>query len=402
MTVADLTKAEAKDEIHNLSRGMPSKYAGAYVWPNDQTRRAYEAFIERFRQRKFGFMPVRGNVGAGKTRLATKLRADLRMENMAVSHVVLRDPEEIRRAGISTFLPQNVVTSFALMQDGVETPLIDELEKPAFKKKLHKVFEDPNVYNRLYYNGSRHLTVAFEALSSGDGDLEKAARDWLEGAEPSSDNESAKARLKLLRARGLETKAKSIRFVTMNETLFFLREIAAQLGHSPMLIIVDEIEQAGELPPKMGSTFLSGIRDLINLLYQTEHDAPVQNGLFVAISISDQYLSYAGIAEEVPDLEVPGREQIYQPRTDLRSVPRLWTVLTGVRSWADVNITERAKMVEIGERVRDLYIKAYGDGDVSEVDVKALVDDWYPKWKHLTPRAYIPKFIEEFEKALTA
>src|SRR6266571_4379253 len=372
--MTDLSKTDAREEIGRLKKGMPSVWRGLYVWPNPETQRNCEEFSDRLKGRKYGILPVRGQTGAGKTRLVTMLKEDLREHKMAISHIVLRDAEDMRRVGITTFLPQTLIKVFAFMEEGQELNVLRALEEEDYRRKFRKVFDNDQLYNGLFYHGSRHLTVVFDCLTSDDPGLRKGARDWLNGYQPSTDDEAGKDRLKAMRAKGLETTAKSVKVVTTDETLFFLRDLAEALGYSPYLTIVDEIEKAAELPPKMGKTFLSGIRDLINLLYATEHDIPEQEGLFVVVSISDQYLTYGGIAEDVPTIEVAGRERFGKPRTDLRDVPRLWTVLNGIRSWADVNIKDKKTMVRIGERVRDLYVMASGDGAVEKVDLAKLVD----------------------------
>ena len=93
--MTEMSKAEAKDEIENLQKGMSSKHPSLYVWPNEQTHRTHESFMDRFKQHKFGFLPIRGSVGAGKTRFALKVKGDLRKEKMAVSHVVLEDAGKV-------------------------------------------------------------------------------------------------------------------------------------------------------------------------------------------------------------------------------------------------------------------------------------------------------------------
>ena len=70
--MTEMSKAEAKDEIENLQKGMSSKHPSLYVWPNEQTHRTHESFMDRFKQHKFGFLPIRGSVGAGKTRFARR------------------------------------------------------------------------------------------------------------------------------------------------------------------------------------------------------------------------------------------------------------------------------------------------------------------------------------------
>jgi hypothetical protein len=331
-----------------------------------------------------------------------KLKEDLRNDKISYSNVTLGSVEDIKKVGISAFLPHALVKKFALIQEGQELNFLEEIRKEPFKKKVHGIFADADKNNQLYYGGSHRLCVVIECLSSDDPEENEGARRWIEGHTPSPEDEEGKRFLKKLRAAGLDTGAKNISSITTDETLFFLRDLGKFLGYEPYLVAVDEIEKAAELPPKMGKTFLSGIRDLINTLYATDRDIPEQQGLFVAISISDPYLEYAGISDEdVPDLDfVGGRMKFGKPKTDLREVPRLWTVLHGLRVWADANIRDKEVMVKIGEEVKTLCKKAYGDDSIDRVDIRAVVERHRESWPWLLPRWYIPEFINECRKAV--
>jgi hypothetical protein len=398
-----LSTGEAKEEIERLTRGMPTVAKGLYVWPNRQTESAVEAFQERISGKKFGFLPVRGSVGAGKTRLLNEIKETLRTSKMAISNVYLKDADEIRQMGISTFMPWVLIQNFGLMEEGHEEKLLSKMEDENFRKKVRRILEDEQKYNRLFYHGSRHLAVVFDALTSEEPALRRAARKWLEGYEPGSDDDRGKEELKRMRELGLETSAKSVRILSTDKTLFFLRDLADELGYSPYLVIVDEIEKAGELPPKAGKSFLSGIRDLINLLYATQHDLPEQDGLFVILSISNQYLDYAGIGGAVEEGEqATGREKFSRPKTDLRDVPRLHSVLSSIQAWADVTVEDRAVMVKIGEIIRDLYKVAHPGAKIDSVDIKSIVDGLYKATNELLPRQYVPRFVDACQKAAEA
>lgn len=49
-----------------------------------------------------------------------------------------------------------------------------------------------------------------------------------------------------------------------------------------------------------GKKFIDDLRDLINIIYQSQSDIQIQKGLFIAFAISAEYLFYSGSVPDKP------------------------------------------------------------------------------------------------------
>lgn len=398
---AKCERSYGREQIKRLEGLKEITCPHLYTIPNRATNERFERFVSQINKNSWDFLLVRGSVGAGKSAFISMLKNELRKRNLAISHTVIKEAEDLKKIGITTFIPYSLIHNLRLYENGEEKTFLEKLEKDDnFKRKVNKCLKDNE--DELRYTGSRALTLIFDALTEDDKELNRAAMDWLYGYVPSREDERGKERLKRLREMGLETKQRSIATVTTGETLFFLRTLVQKLGYECLAVIVDEVEKIGDLPGRAGRQFLSGIRDLINLLYQSETDIPVQKGIFVIVSISDQYLYYSGVTPDVPPetSEVLGREIFYKPKSDLRDVPRLATILKNIKSYANVIIEDKEKMITLGEKICNCYAYAYLPTDKKcNVNVRGVVEKIYSTKKWLLPRMYIPEIIEAIKRA---
>jgi hypothetical protein len=129
------------------------------------------------------------------------------------------------------------------------------------------------------------------------------------------------------------------------------------LGYPGILILVDEIERAGSLPPAKGRETLFVLRNLINALVNEESQAGkrgILQGISLCFAISTFYLGFSQVVD-VDAVQFKARtEREGRPKVLITDVPRLGMLLKQSAMMLDTEV-EEADLREIALRIIGCY-----------------------------------------------
>ena len=137
-----------------------------------------------------------------------------------------------------------------------------------------------------------------------------------------------------------------------------MKDLIQHIGCKGLLVSVDEIEKAGELPYIKGRETLSVIRDLINIL-TSDDSLPIRRGtmkgLFIAYAISTFYLRYSGVIE-VGGVDLQAQADTYgKPKVTIQEMPRLSTMLRDSGAMVSADFSSLDDITAIAKRIIPCY-----------------------------------------------
>ena len=331
-------KETAQNNIKLLRLGQRTTCPELYALPRG-AEKVHGEFVSSLNAGDWGFILVRGYNGAGKSVYIKYLERIANAYGYAINHVEV-DSELIKQYGAPKYFSLQMFNTIRL-PDG-EMLLYKILRDEKFRDKLHTIVEK-NFADFDFYSSAlaQILLLATDNSSENKGQRNNAVS-WLKG-EPKYVME--------LRDMGVFDKTmKSILDVPTSKLLYSMKDLIQHLGCKGLLVSVDEIEKAGELPVIKGRETLSVIRDLINIL-TSEDSLPIKRGtmkgLFIAYAISTFYLGYSGVIEvEGVDFRAQA-DQYGKPKVTIQEMPRLSTMLrdSGAMISADFGSIEDIKSI---------------------------------------------------------
>jgi hypothetical protein len=373
-------------QIDYLKTGKEITCPDLYVIPNKQVEKVISDFVEHVKQKQWYVMLVSGGVGWGKSTFLSYTKNLLRGESICISHIVITD-KEIKEEGA---LVEALVRNLQFPERQTNVPLFDKLKDDLFKDKMQKAIK--TYYDELVF-WNKPLTIIFDILSrpNSDRELIKAAHDWLNGIIPSKDDVDGKNRLAKLMSEGISSKTKSIYSISIKDALYFLKTLVLRMEYNGLYVILDEIEKVAAVSKARGKKFLDDLRDLINIIYQSQSDTQIQKGLFIAFAISAEYLFYSGLVPDKPKYIEKGREKPIKPKTLLSDSERLASIITNMSQNANVEFEEIDIAVKICQKIVSLYEYVYKKR--SNINVDGWVREQYEKISITRPRDYVMALI---------
>lgn len=356
-----LTQTEAREQLELLRNGMPAQRI--YVPPH-RAASTHTRFVERLKEGAWGFLLIHGENGAGKTTYLRILEDLARGLNYAVIHVEL-DDAGIRTYGGSPWLSL-VLVSEVRLPDGTALRYAIEND-PSFRTRVHSVLEANQATLRFW--SPALATMLSWATQDQDHQRMHMAQTWLRGES-----------LYVSDLRSLEvydSALKSILKVPPDRTVHFMNALVRYLGARGLLLCLDEVERAGNLPPVRGREALSSMRDLINILVDDTAQPTQQgitNGVFICFAISTFFLGYSGVLD-IDEPEYRARvDRLGRPKVSLGDVPRLARVLAHSAARIETDFQDLGDLAEVARVVRECYRRANGlPEDTPEADELAKV-----------------------------
>lgn len=345
-TCKSCSRAEAHKNIRLLRIGQRTTCPELYTLPKD-AKNVHEDFLEDLKRGDWGFVLVSGYNGAGKSVYIRYLENIANLDDYAISHIEV-DPGLIKQYGPSKYFSLQMFNSIRL-PDG-EMMLYKMMRDEKFREKLHAVIEkhfaDFDFYNPAL---AQALLIATDN-SQSNKELKKMAVSWLKG--------EAKYVIELRDMAIFDKTMKSILNVPTNKMLYTMKDLLQYIGCRGLLVSVDEIEKAGELPYIKGRETLSVIRDLINIL-TSEDSLPIRRGtmkgLFIAYAISTFYLGYSGVIE-VGGVDFKAQADTYgKPKVTIQEMPRLSTMLRDSGAMVSADFTSPADLKAIAQKIISCY-----------------------------------------------
>lgn len=382
MACKTCVKDTAEEHIKRMRIGKETLCEHLYHMPQ-KIETTHNNFVESLDKGTWGFILVRGDNGAGKSRYMKTIESIARDKGYCVAHLELMG-DELREYGIPGFIVHQSLHKLRL-PDGYQ--FLPKIEMDGgFKKKVHDALEHDRTLLEFW---STTLTNILLHLTSHDiaSDKKGLVTEWLKGS---------KLYVKDLRYLDIyNQRMKSFLDVPVKETLYFVKQLCQSLGYKGLFITADEIEKGGELTPNKGRVFLDSLRDAINILLDTESipdRIAVQKGLFVCFAISLPYLFHAGLIS-TEDLKLRGIERPSdRPKTTIDLSPRLHTILENCASTIDVDIDSVGDLAEILEKIIPCYNRATNNS--KSVDARKLAENTLRRAGGYLPRPNIQLAVQ--------
>lgn len=320
----------------------------------------HEEFLENLKSGDWGFILVRGDNGAGKSVYIKYLEHYANSYGYAISHIEV-DPEQIKLYGASKYFSLQMFNTIRLPNG--EMMFHRMLRDEDFRDKVHGIVEKNLADFEFYSSALAQVLLMATDNSSENKTLRTMATSWLKG-EPKYVTE--------LREMGVFDKTmKSILDVPTNKMLYSMKDLIQHLGHKGLLVSIDEIEKAGELPVIKGRETLSVIRDLINIL-TSEDSLPLKRGtmkgLFVAYAISTSYLRYGGVID-VGGVDFKAAADRYSaPKVTIQEMPRLSTMLRDSGALISADFSSIDDLKAIANKIIPCYSYANSNNITSTGD----------------------------------
>ncbi len=348
-TCKSCEKNNARHNIRLLRMGQRTTCPRLYALPID-AKSVHEEFLDNLKRGDWGFVLVRGDNGAGKSVYIRYLEHLANLEDYAISHIEV-DPVLLRQYGPPKYFSLHMFNSIRL--PGGEMLIYKMMKDEKFRKKLHSVVEK-HFADFDYYSPAlaQALLLATDGLRQND-ELRKMAFSWLKG-EP-------KYVIELRDMAIFDKTMKSILNVPTNKMLYTMKDLLSYIGCKGLLVSVDEIEKAGELPYIKGRETLSVIRDLINIL-TSEDSLPIargtMKGLFIAYAISTFYLGYSGVIE-LGGVDFQAQADTYgKPKVTIQEMPRLSTMLRDSGAMVSADFSSMDDLKAIAKNMIPCYSSA--------------------------------------------
>lgn len=340
------TRTKAQENIRLLRIGQRTTCPNLYALPSE-AKEVHGEFIANLKHGDWGFILVRGDNGAGKSVYIKYLEHMANLEDYAICHIEV-DPDLVKQYGPSNYFSFQMFNSIRL-PDG-ENLLYKMIRDENFRKKLHSIIEK-NFADFDFYNPALAQALLLATDSSKEkSEARKMAVSWLKG-EP-------KYVMDLRSMEIFDKTMKSILNVPTNKMLYTMKDLLQYIGYKGLLVSVDEIEKAGELPYIKGRETLSVIRDLINIL-TSEDSLPIRRGtmkgLFIAYAISTFYLGYSGVIE-IGGVDFQAQADQYgKPKVTIQEMPRLSTMLRDSGAMVSADFSSINDIAAIAERIIPCY-----------------------------------------------
>ena len=350
------SKDKTKKNIQLLRMGQRTTCPELYALPKE-AKKVNEEFMENLKSGDWGFILVRGDNGAGKSVYIKYLEHYANSFGYAISHVEV-DDEQIKLYGAPKYFSLQMFNTIRL-PDG-EMLCYRMLRDEDFRDKVHGVVEKNLAGFEFYSPALAQVLLMATDNSSENKTLRTMAISWLKG-EPKYVTE--------LREMGVFDKTmKSILDVPTRALLNLMKNLVQHMGHKGLLVSIDEIEKAGELPVIKGKETLSVIRDLINILTSDDSLPEKQGsvkGLFIAYAISTNYLRYGGVIDVETVPFKAAADKFAAPKVTIQEMPRLSTMLrdSGAMVSADFDSLDDLKAIA------DKIIPCYAHATSNNIDI---------------------------------
>ncbi|MBU4502260.1 MAG: hypothetical protein KKA79_06695 [Nanoarchaeota archaeon] len=378
-------KENAVENVKRMKLGKETMCENLYHMPS-KIKQTHDDFVKSMDEGNWGFLLVRGDNGAGKTRYVKTVEAIARNKDYCIAHIELMG-DEIKQYGIPGFIVHQCLHKLRLPDGYQFLPKIQTNDN--FKRQVRKAIEHDRSILEFW---SSSLTTIMLHLTNPNIEAEKKGlvTEWLRGSS---------IYVKDLRNLGIfNQKMKSFLDVPVKEALYFVKQLCHSLDYKGLLIVADEIEKGGELYPNKGRAFLDSLRDAINILLDTEslpNRIGIQKGLFVIFAISVPYLFWARLIP-TEDVRMRGIEAYTKPRTTIDLSPRLHTILADCASTIDVDIDNLEDLEGIIKRIVPCYNKATATS--ISVNTKKLAETTLKMSGGCLPRTNIQNAIKLLEK----
>lgn len=342
-----ITRDEADNQLNFLAQGMRTTLPELYVLPQAAAI-PHEDFVRRMTERKWGFVLVAGENGAGKSVYIRYVEHIANREGYTIVHVEVNE-QQMKQYGPAGYFNRQIVENMRL-PDG-EMFMFKLQTNGSFRRQIASQLEKDLVTFEFF---SPALTQALLAVARDENAERPYGLSWLRG-EPKS--------VVQLRALGIYDRTmKSLLNVPTDRVLFFMKELCGRLGHKGVLVSVDEIERIGDIGGVKGKESLSVLRDLINIL-TSEDSMPTRRGIpagtFVCYAISTFFLGYSGIIE-VDGVDFRGQADRYRkPKVTLDDIPRLSSVLKNSAATVAVDFDSLEDLTRVAELVQGCYERAH-------------------------------------------
>jgi hypothetical protein len=339
-------KDEARRNIQLLRLGQRTTCPELYALP-EGAEEVHKEFLGNLKSGDWSFVLVRGDNGAGKSVYIKYLEHHANSYGYAISHIEI-DPEQIKLYGAPKYFSLQMFNTIRLPNGEIMAYKI--LKDEGFRDKVHRIVEKNLADFEFYSPAFAQVLLMATDSSSENKALRAMAISWLKG-EPKYVTE--------LREMGVFDKTmKSILDVPTNKLLYSMKDLIQHLGHKGLLVSIDEIEKAGELPVIKGRETLSTIRDLINIL-TSEDSLPLKRGtmkgLFIAYAISTFYLGYSGVIE-VGGVDFKAAADKYgAPKVTIQEMPRLSTMLRDSGAMVSADFSSMSDLKAIAGKIIPCY-----------------------------------------------
>jgi hypothetical protein len=383
-------KREAQENIQLLRVGQRTICPELYVLPKN-AKIVHDEFVENMVSADWGFILVRGENGAGKSVYMRYLEHIANDNDLAISHIEI-DPKLVKQYGPASYFTLQMLENVRL-PDG-EMMLYKMSRDVEFRRKLHGIIEK-HYADFDYYNPA--LTQAL-LLATDDTEAQKELRklavSWLKG-EP-------KYVAELKQMEILDRSMKSVLNVPTNKMLYLIKDLLQHTGPKGLLVSVDEIEKAGELPYMRGRETLSLMRDLINIL-TSEDSLPIRRGamkgLFICYAISTFYLGYSGVIEvEGVDFRAQA-DQYGKPNVTIQEVPRLSTMLRESGSLVSADFSDLDDLEKIAEKIIKCY--AHAKKQSISLDPHDLATEAFGRTNEYLARSNVMTMVKHLDRSFS-
>lgn len=384
---ASCLKDEARRNIQLLRVGQRTTCPELYALPKG-AEVVHQEFIDNLKSGDWGFILVRGDNGAGKSVYIKFLEHFANLFGYAISHIEV-DSEQIKLYGAPKYFSYQMFNTIRLPDGEIMSYKI--LRDENFRDKVHKVIEKNFADFEFYSPALAQVLLKATDGASENREHRTMATSWLK-AEPKYVAE--------LREIGVYDKnMKSILDVPTNKMLYSMKDLIQRLGHKGLLVSIDEIEKAGELPVIKGRETLSVIRDLINIL-TSEDSLPLQRGnmkgLFIAYAISTFYLGYSGVLKVAGMDFNAAADQYGVPRVTIQEMPRLSTMLKDSGSMVSADFSSSDDLKAIAEKIIDCY--GHANSKNIAMTSENLAKEAFQNTNEFLARANVKAMVKILEK----
>jgi hypothetical protein len=376
-------KGIAKTNIAFLRVGARTTCPELYVLPKN-AKIVHEEFVDNLTSGDWGFILVRGENGAGKSVYIRYLEYVANENDYAISHIEI-DPKLIKQYGPAGYFTLQMMESVRL-PDG-EMMLYKLGRDEGFRRNLHGIIEK-HFADFDYYSPALTQALLLATDDSTENDrLRKMSVSWLKG--------ETKYVAELREMEIFDRAMKSVLNVPTNKMLYLIKDLLQYLGCKGLLVSVDEIEKAGELPYVKGREALSLVRDFINIL-TSEDSLPIKRGamkgLFICYAISTFYLGYSGVVEvEGVDFRAQA-DQYGRPKVTIQEVPRLSTMLRESGSMVSADFSDIEDIEKIAAKVIPCY--AHAKGQSISIDPKKLAKEAFNRTNEYLARSNVMTIVK--------
>jgi len=339
----------AKNNIQYLRVGQRTTCPNLYVLPQN-AKSVHDEFYSAMKSGDWGFVLVRGENGAGKSAYIKYMENLANGIDYAISHIEVNE-KLVKQYGPSGYFTRQMLHQIRLPDGQIFLYKIAVDDK--FRKKVHSIIEQHRA-DFDFYNPALTQALSIVTDASASDDLKKHAKSWIEG-DPRYVVE--------LRDLDITDKTmKSILNVPTDKMLYLIKDLLSYLELKGLLVSVDEIEKAGDLPKLKGRETLSTIRDLINIL-TSEESLPTKRGamkgLFICYAISTFFLGWSGaFSDEEIDFKALA-EKYGKPNISIQEVPRLATMLMDSGATVPVDFSSVGDLELIASPIIRHYQKAF-------------------------------------------